>query len=90
MQPPLPLDSRSDSIYWGCENYYGDGVFIREDFTVLRNRLANIMGKFIMSINDVPEIREMFRNFIIQDVPTKYSIGKETVKSVAELLIMNY
>lgn len=57
---------------------------------MLRNRLANIMGKFIMSINDVPEIREMFRNFIIQDVPTKYSIGKETVKSVAELLIMNY
>lgn len=79
-----------DPPYWGCENYYGNGVFSREDFGVLRDRLAGIKGKFIMSINDVPEIREMFRDFTIQRVQTKYSMGKEGVKSVTELLIMNY
>ena len=79
-----------DPPYWGCENYYGNGVFSREDFAVLRDRLAGIKGKFIMSINDVPEIREMFRDFAIQEVPTKYSMGKEGVKPVTELLIMNY
>lgn len=79
-----------DPPYWGCENYYGNGVFSREDFAVLRDRLVGIKGKFIMSINDVPEIREMFRDFTIQEVPTKYSMGKEGVKPVTELLIMNY
>lgn len=79
-----------DPPYWGCENYYGNGVFSREDFTVLRDRLAGLKGKFVMSINDVPEIRELFKDFIIREVPTKYSMAKDGVKPVTELLIFNY
>jgi len=79
-----------DPPYWGCENYYGNGVFSRDDFTVLRDLLAGIKGKFIMSINDVPEIREMFADFTIQAVPTKYSLGSSAVRRVTELLVMNY
>lgn len=79
-----------DPPYWGCENYYGNGVFSREDFTVLRDRLASLKGKFVMSINDVPEIRALFKDFIIREVPTKYSMAKDGVKPVTELLIFNY
>jgi DNA adenine methylase len=43
-----------------------------------------------MSINDVPEIREMFADFTIQAVPTKYSLGSSAVRRVTELLVMNY
>lgn len=43
-----------------------------------------------MSINDVPEIRELFKDFIIREVPTKYSLDKNKTKSVTELLIFNY
>jgi DNA adenine methylase len=79
-----------DPPYWGCENYYGNGLFSRDDFTVLRDRLAQLKGKFIMSINDVPEIRELFKDFTILEVPTKYSLSQNGIKSVTELLILNY
>jgi DNA adenine methylase len=79
-----------DPPYWGCENYYGNGVFSQADFTILRDRLASIKGKFVMSINDVPEIRELFKDFTIREVPTKYSMAKDRVTQVTELLIFNY
>ena len=55
-------------------------------------RLKEIKGKFIMSINDVPEIRHIFRFFYIQEVKTRYTIAtKETgqSKQAKELLIGN-
>lgn len=64
-----------DPPYYGCEGYYGSGIFSCADFTDLRDRLAKVKGKFIMSINDVPQIRELFRDFTIMEVPTRYSVG---------------
>ncbi len=78
-----------DPPYWGCENYYGEGVFSQDDFLVLRDKLAGIKGKFIMSINDVPEIRALFKGFKIRKVPTKYSLSGSS-KPVTELLIFNF
>lgn len=54
------------------------------------SRLAGIEGKFVMSINNVPEIRELFKDFLIQKVATKYSVNKSENKGVTELLILNY
>ncbi len=51
-----------DPPYWDCENYYGKGLFCREDFTVLAELLGKIEGKFILSLNDKPEVRELFRH----------------------------
>lgn len=79
-----------DPPYWDCEDYYGKGIFSKEDFTRLRDQLANIKGKFVMSINDVPEIRELFRDFIIRDIDTKYSVSAKDTQKVNELLIFNY
>jgi len=53
--------------------------------------LSKIQGKFIMSINDVPEIRELFKGFHIEEAATSYSAaGAHRKKQVTELLIMNY
>lgn len=79
-----------DPPYYGCEDYYGNGIFSREDFTTLRDQLTRIQGKFILSINDVPEIRELFKDFTILEVPTRYSVASHSVKPVVELLIINY
>ena len=80
-----------DPPYFNCENYYGDGIFSREDFTHLKDLLKTIKGKFILSLNDVPEIREIFKDFNIEEVQTKYSLqGADKKKNVGELLIMNY
>jgi hypothetical protein len=52
--------------------------------------LAMIQGKFLISINDAPEIRELFKVFQIQEVPNRYSCHVSKVKKVTELLIRNY
>jgi DNA adenine methylase len=80
-----------DPPYYGCEHYYGKGIFSRADFQKLKDILNGIKGKFIMSINDTPEIRKLYKGFRIEVVATTYSAGgANKKKSVNELLIMNY
>jgi DNA adenine methylase len=80
-----------DPPYFNCEDYYGKGIFEREDFTRLRDQLAGIQGKFLLSLNDVPEIRDIFKDFEIREVGTKYSVGVQgRQKDVTELVIANY
>ena len=44
-----------------------------------------------MSINDIPEIRELFNGFTIEEINTNYCVaGANRKKKVTELLIMNY
>ncbi len=80
-----------DPPYYGCEDYYGKDIFFREDFLKLREVLSDISGKFMMSINDVAEIRDLFKGYNIESVQTSYSAGGANHKKrVNELLIMNY
>ena len=81
-----------DPPYYGNENDYGKGMFARDEFKSMASQLAAIKGKFIMSINDVPAIREAFKAFQLTDVTTTYSIGKQTKGhgDRAELLISNF
>jgi DNA adenine methylase len=81
-----------DPPYWGCENDYGKAMFSREDFARMAGVLRGIKGKFLMSINDVPEIRELFAGFTLSEVTTSYSIGKaaDRASTRPELLISNF
>lgn len=80
-----------DPPYHGCEDDYGKGLFRRTDFAVLAEQLAGIRGKFIMSINDTPEIRKLYGRFRLRRVPTTYSVGNANRKgAVRELLVMNF
>ncbi|MGD9470518.1 MAG: DNA adenine methylase [Novosphingobium sp.] len=75
-----------DPPYFGTEDYYGKGVFSRDDFGRLRALLDGIEGRFIMSINDVPEIREIFAGFAIEEVGLNYRVGGR-VTPARELII---
>ena len=75
-----------DPPYWGYEGYYGKGLFSRADFERLADQLAGIQGRFLMSINDHPEIRRLFARFTIGEEPVTYCVGG-TVKPVVELVI---
>lgn len=80
-----------DPPYWDCENDYGPGLFSREDFTRLAELLATRKGKFIMSLNDTPGVREVFSAFHIEPVRTRYTMGARTpTKAVGEVLISNF
>lgn len=80
-----------DPPYYGCEDYYGPGIFSRDDFLKLRDILNGVKGKFILSINDVVEIQMLFKDYCIEPVETSYSAaGANRKKRVTELLIGNY
>ena len=80
-----------DPPYWGSEGYYGKCLFEREHFTELRDRLADTRGKWLLSINDVPDIRSIFKGFTLTAVDTKYSMGAvDRSKAQKELFITNY
>ncbi|MEH6524153.1 DNA adenine methylase [Sulfitobacter sp.] len=80
-----------DPPYWGCETDYGKLIFERDDFARLSSILGKIKGQFIMSINDVPEIRDVFSAFHIDEVKTTYTVGPNASGSNnrKELIISN-
>ncbi len=70
---------------------YGTG-FGRDDYLAMAAQLATIAGKFIMSINNTPFIREAFAAFDIQEVDTSWSLGMQSTgapSKVTELIIRN-
>ena len=77
-----------DPPYWAMPFYNHN--FEAEDFKKLSAQLNKISGKFLMSINNQPEIRNIFSAFNINLVRTSYSVGKEKRKGCVELLIKNY
>lgn len=68
-----------DPPYFGNEDDYGLGVFSRDDFGLLRSLLDGIQGRFILSINDHPVVRDKFAGFAIEEVKLNYQVsGKAT------------
>ena len=66
------------------------GILGHDAFSDLFNALdlvPAIKGKFLLSINDTPEIRAIFAAFDIEDAETPYSIAKTSAKKVGELII---
>ena len=78
-----------DPPYWGCEDDYGKRMFERADFQRLADQLGAIRGRFILSLNDVPEVRAVFAAFHIDEVKTTYTINRRDGDGAAELLISN-
>lgn len=76
-----------DPPYFGSESDYGADLFRREDFARLADLLSRIQGKFLLSINDTPEIRSIFAAFHQLPIETTYTIGGN--KKAAELVISN-
>jgi DNA adenine methylase len=81
-----------DPPYHGCEDDYGAGVFGPDDFTRMAAQLAGARGKFLLSINDTPAIREIFSGFAIAPIATTYTISTAHggSKPAGELLISNF
>jgi DNA adenine methylase len=62
-----------DPPYWNADFYAVS--FKGEDFCRLRDTLNEVKGRFILSLNDTPEVREVFKQFQIESIETKYSLG---------------
>jgi DNA adenine methylase len=78
-----------DPPYWGSENDYGTGMFGPSDFKAIAAALRGIKGRFIMSVNDVAEVRRTFEGFDIIAIDLTYSVAGGGRTPASELLIMN-
>jgi DNA adenine methylase len=76
-----------DPPYHGSEDDYVPGLFGRDQFAAMAGRLARLKGRFVLSINDVPEIREAFAGFAVEEVRLLYSISGGKGRPAQELIV---
>jgi DNA adenine methylase len=81
-----------DPPYFGSEKDYVDDdrqpLFERSEFEAMATMLGQLQGRFLLSINDHPSVREIFAGFAFEEVETTYSLaGGAHAKRVGELII---
>ena len=83
-----------DPPYFATEDYYEDVGFTADDHKRLADALCDIKGKFLLSYNDCPEIRELYARsgLVIEGTARLSNIAQryEGGAMYAELLISNY
>ncbi len=87
---------RDFSFFYLDPPYYEkEDVYIRDDIKEfnlhdeLREVLGQVKGKWLLSYNDHPYIRDLYKDYEISEVETKYSLSGE-VKAKTEIIIKNY
>lgn len=76
-----------DPPYWGSEHYYGRDAFERSDYEAMAAALAALKGRFMLSLNDTPGVREVFAAFAIDSVETTWSAARAAARRVREVII---
>ncbi len=76
-----------DPPYWNRQLYKYN--FCENDFIKLEERLHQLQGKFVLSLNDCPEVRELFKYFHIRKEDLAYSAQRKAGNTYGELLIAN-
>lgn len=76
----------ADPPYWKVAGY-----FPFEHYELMAEKMRTCKGKVMVSLNDHPDIREVFKDFRIESTEIAYSINsKKQGKKSGELIIMNY
>jgi DNA adenine methylase len=78
-----------DPPYWGTEGYGVD--FGLENYDLMAALARSIQGQMIISVNDIPEMRQAFKGLQMQSVGITYNlqtVGKPIPKR--ELIICNF
>lgn len=76
-----------DPPYFGCETDYGADLFGRAEFAAMAEQLSRLKGRFILSLNDRPEVREIFAAFDIEAVDTHYGLAGGGARPAREVII---
>jgi DNA adenine methylase len=85
---------RSETLFYLDPPYYALKLYNHnlehQDFVAMTERLSGIKGKFILSLNDVPEVRSLFKKFKLHTVDIHYTAQKTPGKRFKEMLIRNF
>lgn len=79
-----------DPPYFETDGY--DAEFEESEHLKLRDILVNIQGKFLLTINDHPTVREWYQDFNFIETVVNYSVSKDQTGRgrYKELIIRNY
>jgi DNA adenine methylase len=77
-----------DPPYWKTAAY--KTPFTWADHQRLHGCLKSIDGKFILTINNHPDIRTLYKGYYIRKASAIYSVSKSVNQDVTELVIANY
>lgn len=77
-----------DPPYWERKLYNFN--FTEADQCRLAELLQSIKGKFLLTIDDIPQIRELYSKSNIREVELAYTSQREAGKRFHELIITNY
>ena len=79
-----------DPPYFETSGY--DNKFGEDEHIILLDKLKKLKGKFLLTINDHPKVREWYKDFNIKEVEVNYSISKDEKGrgKYKELIITNY
>jgi len=76
-----------DPPYWGTEGY---GVeFPLENYSRMAELATTCKGRFVISVNDIPEMHQALKDLNIQSVPIRYTVGGRGGVQRRELIITN-
>jgi DNA adenine methylase len=78
-----------DPPYWDRPKLYRFG-FSRSDYALLADRLSVLKGKFLLTLNDVPDLRKLFKHYSIDPVEISYSAQRKSGRRYREIIIRNY
>ena len=77
-----------DPPYWRRNLYRFN--FSDQNFVDLERRLHNVKGRFILSLDDNPEVRKIFQRWHIERTELAYTAQTKTGKRYGELFITNF
>ncbi len=79
-----------DPPYYEAEKYYSER-FQPEDHVRLHDALSRIKGRFILSYNDCPRIRELYAGYDLIEVERQDNlVAKTNPRRYKEIIIKNY
>jgi DNA adenine methylase len=85
---------RKDTLFYLDPPYYKIKLYRYnlepENFRAMAGRLAAIKGKFVLSLNDVPEVRAIFKRFRVRGIELAYTAQKVAGRRFHEVLITNF
>ncbi|MGD0904702.1 MAG: DNA adenine methylase [Terracidiphilus sp.] len=85
---------RASTLFYLDPPYYGRKLYKfnldPDDFRKMAELLEKLRGKFVLSLNDVPEVRAIFKAFHIKGIDLSYTAQKIAGRRYREVLITNF
>jgi DNA adenine methylase len=85
---------RPETLFYLDPPYFGLKLYRHNltaaDFETMATRLGRLKAKFVLSLNDVPEVRRIFKQFKFREIELSYTAQKLAGRRYKEVLITNF